>query len=218
MTQRTLLALGALSIVAAFVVGGVGMAANGSGFSMMGWQIGGGSTVSMDNAQQSVQSFIDRTGNGDLKIDELMEFDQNFYALVKEKSTGIGAFELLVNKSDGAVGFEPGPNMMWNTKYGMMGGAGMPGMMGGGPPFGFRRSTGAASVSSDQANQIAQSWLDRQSSGNLAGTPDAFYGYYTFHFQRNGRIAGMLSVNGYTGQVWYHSWHGGFIQARDFGA
>jgi hypothetical protein len=214
-SQRLLFTLGVLGIASAFVIGAVAMSTAAPGFSMMGWLGGsGGSAISIDKAQQSVQSFLVRTGDQDLRIDELMEFDHNFYALIKEKSTGIGAFELLVNKSTGAVGFEPGPTMMWNTKYGMMGG----GMMGGGAPFGFRSSTGAASVGKDQATQIAQSWLDRQYSGDSAGTPDAFYGYYTFHFERNGRIAGMLSVNGYSGQVWFHSWHGSFIQARDFGA
>ena len=49
----------------------------------------------MDKAQQSVQSFLDRTGNKDLRIDELIEFDRNFYELIEEKSTGIGAVELL---------------------------------------------------------------------------------------------------------------------------
>ena len=215
MSQRTLLTLGVLGIIAAFLIGGVGMAANGPGFSMMGWHISGSaSTISMDKAQQSVQSFLDRTGNGDLHIDELMEFDQNFYALIKEKSTGIGAFELLVNKSNGTVGLEPGPNMMWNTKYSMMGGGGM---MGGGP-FRVVTANGAMSVSTSQASQTAQAWLDRRFSGDSTGTPDAFYGYYTFHFEKNGQIAGMLSVNGYSGQVWYHTWHGSFIQEKQVGS
>jgi len=33
---------------------------------------------------------------------------------------------------------------------------------------------------------------------------------------KDGKIYGMLSVNGYTGDVWYHSWHGYFIQEQDF--
>ena len=73
-------------------------------------------------------------------------------------------------------------------------------------------------VSIDRAHQIAQTWLDRQGSGNSPGAPDAFYGYYTFHFLKGGQIAGMLSVNGSTGQVWFHSWHGHFIQARELAA
>ena len=36
--------------------------------------------------------------------------------------------ELLIDKAGGAVGPEPGPNMMWNAKYGMMGQGNMMGM------------------------------------------------------------------------------------------
>jgi hypothetical protein len=208
--QRALLTLGLIGVVASLVIGGVAMSTGSPGLWTMGW-FGAptGSTISIDKAQQSVQSFLDRTGNSDLHIDELMEFDRNFYALIKEKSTGIGAFELLVNKSTATVGFEPGPDMMWNTKYGMMGGGRM---------MGFRASTGTMTVSTDQAARTAQGWLDARGGGYSAGTPDGFYGYYTFHFEAHGQIAGMLSVNGHTGQVWFHSWHGGFIQDRDFGA
>ena len=31
-------------------------------------------------------------------------------------------------------------------------------------------------------------------------------------------VGGMLSVNGFTRQVWYHTWGGSFIQLRDLGA
>ncbi len=215
MSQRTLLVSGIVSIAASLVLGAFAMTTNTAGFSMMSLFAPSSGSISIDKAQQSVQSFLDRSGNADLKIDELMEFDRNFYALIKEKESGIGAFELLVNKSNGTVGFEPGPNMMWNTKYSMMGGSGM---MGGGGPFRVTTSGGAMSVSASQASRTAQTWLDQRLSGDSASTPDAFYGYYTFHFEKNGQVAGMLSVNGYTGQVWYHTWHGGFIQARDFGA
>ena len=39
-----------------------------------------------------------------------------------------------------------------------------------------------------------------------------FYGYYTIHTLKDGQIEGMLSVHGTAGQVWYHIWHGRFIQ------
>jgi len=45
---------------------------------------------------------------------------------------------------------------------------------------------------------------------------DRFYGYYTLHVLKDGQIYGMLSVNGYTGQVWYHSWHGPFLGMKEF--
>ncbi|HSP08778.1 MAG TPA: hypothetical protein VLU92_04195 [Candidatus Dormibacteraeota bacterium] len=201
MSQRLLLSLGVVAIAASLLLGFVGVAT--PRVSMMG---GAGNSVghgiSMDRAQQSVQSFVDRTGNSDLRVDELMEFDRNFYALIKEKSTGIGAFELLVNKATGVVGYEPGPDMMWNAKYGMMG---------------FKSTSGAMTVSPDRATQIAQGWLDQRGGGYTAGTPDAFYGYYTFHFLKNGQVAGMLSINGLSGQTWFHTWHGSFIQRRELG-
>ena len=223
MGQRLLLVLGAAMLVAAIAIGGVtalqgGWSPTATGFGMMGGyarpggMMGGaygqapvsGTSVSIDQAQQSVQQYLDRYGSSDLVIDEVIEFQDNFYAIVKEKSTGTGAFEVLVNKVTGAVGPEPGPNMMWNTKYGMMAG----GMMG------FALPSGAMTVSKDKAGQIAQSWLDANQSGAKIEEPDTFYGYYTVHFTKDGKVAGMLSVNGYSGQVWYHTWHGAFVQEK----
>ena len=56
----------------------------------------------------------------DFAVAEVMEFKNNFYAVVEEPSTGRGAFELLIDPYTGAVAPEPGPNMMWNDKYGHM--------------------------------------------------------------------------------------------------
>src|SRR5215212_11513998 len=74
------------------------------------------------------------TGRGPRRppsVGEVMEFANNYYAEVKERDTGIGAMELLINRPGSRVYAEPGPNMMWNNKYGMMaGGRGMGGMMG----------------------------------------------------------------------------------------
>lgn len=156
--------------------------------------------TSLDQAQQAAQTSLDKLGNSDLVVDEVMEFQRNFYAIVKEKSTGTGAFEVLVNKQTGAVSPEYGPNMMWNTKYGMM-----------------RQQNGTTqpmTVSKDQATQSAGQWLAQNQPGATTETPDAFYGYYTLHITKDGTVTGMLSVNGSSGQVWYHSWHGDFIQMK----
>jgi hypothetical protein len=55
--------------------------------------------------------------------------------------------ELMVDMDTGAVGPEPGPNMMWNGRYGMMGSG--HGMMGN-----FR--TGDMRLSAEEAQQVAQ--------------------------------------------------------------
>ncbi len=176
-----------------------------------------GQRITMDQAQQDLQSYLNQTGNSDLRLDEIMEFTNNYYAIVKEKSTGMCAFELLVDPSSGAVYPEYGPNMMWNAKYGMMGGSGMMGARGGMPSGMMHGGTYPMSVSASQAQQIAQRWLEQNQSGSTTETPDPFYGYYTLHIMKGGTITGMLSVNGASGQVWYHSWHGDFIQMRQMG-
>jgi len=67
-------------------------------------------------------------------------------------------------------------------------------------------------ITSDQALKIAQSHLDVYSPpGAVADHVHTFYGYYTITVSV-GELYGMLSVNGYNGQVWHHTWHGSFIQ------
>ncbi|MHB8648146.1 MAG: hypothetical protein ACYDAR_20385, partial [Thermomicrobiales bacterium] len=70
-------------------------------------------------------------------------------------------------------------------------------------------------VTPDQAKQNAAQWLAQNQPGATTETPDTFYGYYTLHIMKDGTVTGMLSVNGYTGQVWYHNWHGDFIQMKE---
>ncbi|OGO70130.1 MAG: hypothetical protein A2Z49_04940 [Chloroflexi bacterium RBG_19FT_COMBO_56_12] len=68
-------------------------------------------------------------------------------------------------------------------------------------------------VSSEQALETAQRYLDTYLPGvKVEEKADAFYGYYTLDIQRDGAIVGMLSVNGYTSQVFLHTWHGDFIE------
>jgi hypothetical protein len=192
-----------------------GSQGNGTGRMMAGGTRGSPRqpTVSLDQAQMNVQAYVDRIGNADLTLDEVMEFQNNFYAIVKEKSTGIGAFEVLINKETGAVTPEPGPNMMWNTKYGMMGQNSWMNQW-----MGFTVPTGPMTVTAEQARQIAQTWLDQNQPGSATEAPDQFSGYYTVHTLKDGKVTGMLSVNGYSGRVWYHTWHGVFIQLKDLGA
>ena len=201
----------------------------GPGF---GGNMMGGDYISPDNANpiainqvhEVVKKYLSTWANPDLTLAEIMEFSNHFYVEVEEESTGIHAFELLVDKYTGAVFPEPGPNMMWNIKYGHMGGRGMMGrgMMGG--PWGGRPglnnrqpSASEMPLSPEQAREYAQRYLDYYSSGTeVAEEADRFYGYYTIHVLKGNRIYGMLSVNGFTGQVWYHTWHGEFLGMKEY--
>ncbi|MHB8990295.1 MAG: hypothetical protein ACYC66_01435 [Chloroflexota bacterium] len=241
MRTRTLGILGAVLVAAALALGGLSTALaqsagpNGpgwgpggmmGGFGRGGWGMGGmmggwygtapttGKTLTIEEAKQSVEQYLAGQGNPNLAVTEVMEFERNFYAIVAERDTGKGAMELLVNKGTGAVFPEYGPNMMWNSKYGHMGGfGGMMGGFGGGMMGGWwgAAPTDQGAVTSEQAQAIAQKWLDANLPGSTTESPDAFYGYYTLHTERDGKVTGMLSVNAATGQLWYHNWHGEFV-------
>jgi hypothetical protein len=160
-------------------------------------------TIDIQDAEQAVQGYVQKLGYDNLEIAELMEFEHNFYAIVREHDTGLGAMELLVDKRTAAVGPEMGPNMMWNARYGMHRRGGMMGNW----------TSEANVLSKAQALKSAQRWLDANRPGvTTEEHADPFYGYYTIHTMQDGEIEGMLSVHGTTGRVWYHSWHGDFVQ------
>jgi len=164
-----------------------------------------GTAITIDTAVNIAKNYTASLTNKDIIVDEVEEYTQNFYVLFKENSTGFGAFEMLIDKYTGRIYPEMGPNMMWNTKYGMM----SSGMMG----WAYGTSSGAMTVTVEQAKANAQQFLNAYYPGTTVGDVDTFYGYYHVDVLQAGQTYGMLSVNGYTGQVWYHTWHGAFIQA-----
>ncbi len=67
-------------------------------------------------------------------------------------------------------------------------------------------------VNVTQAKADAQKFLNINYPNTTTGDVTTFYGYYTIEVLNNGNTYSMISVNGYTGQVWYHTWHGDFLQ------
>jgi hypothetical protein len=174
------------------------------------------SPISINAALTDAQNYVSNLNNPDLTIKQIEEYSNNFYVQVTEKSTGNGASELIVDKYTGGVYQEMGPNMMWNTKYQTATG----GMMSGGMMSGYSYDTTITPtttlpVNVTQANANAQQYLTTNYPGTTTGDVTTFYGYYTIEALNNGNTYGMISVNGYTGQVWYHTWHGNFTQELD---
>ena len=167
--------------------------------------------LSVEQSVQAVNNFLSAYGNPDLVLAEVMIFDNHAYAEIVETSTGIGAMELLVDPITLAVTPEYGPNMMWNLKYGHMRG----GMMGG---FGRNLSASAEmSVSPQEAVEAARAYLERfDPQLSVTDHVDSFYGYYTLHTYKDGALFGMLSVNGYTAEVFVHTWHGALVEVQEF--
>jgi hypothetical protein len=179
--------------------------------------------LSMDQAVQKLREWQAAHHLDDLALDEVEAYTQNFYGQFMEHGTGRGAVQLLVDRYTGRVTPEMGPNMMWNSKYGhammhemmsempMMNNMGMMsgmGMMGGAP-------AAAPAISEVQAKESAAQFLAGYLPGARVGGGDTFYGYYHFDVLRGIRQVGMLSVSAQNGQVWYHTWHGEFLEKRE---
>jgi hypothetical protein len=180
---------------------GEGSYAGMMGRSMMGsmgmvWLPGDGVAMSsMPAARARAASAAKAAG---LHPGEVMWFDNGFYVELKD-SAGKPATEVIVDPRTGTVSTEPGPAMMWNTRFGMM------------------RANGSSAglVNSTKARGIAASWLTANRPGTTIKSIDAYPGYFTLDLQRNGVVSGMMSVNSSTGAVWYHRWHGAFIAMED---
>jgi hypothetical protein len=74
----------------------------------------------------------------------------------------------------------------------------------------------ANKLTMQEAVTLAQKALDVHASGAVVQSDgNDFYGYYSFDFTVDGKVAGMLSVNGEDGNVWFHTWHGSFISEQE---
>ncbi|MFQ5970261.1 MAG: hypothetical protein ACE5J2_07205 [Nitrososphaerales archaeon] len=156
--------------------------------------------LTMENVRRVAQDFINSLNDPNLVIKDVKEFEKNFYFIVHEKHTGKGAFEMVVWKDPtgrmaGLMPPEAGPTMMWNMKYGT-----------------FAAPVQEMIITKDKAGSLAQAYLDTNLPGTMVGDIQEFHGYYTVQTVKDGKISGMLSVNGFTGHIWHHSWHGQFIK------
>jgi hypothetical protein len=130
----------------------------------------------IEQAEDVVEKYLVELGN-DFEIEEIMEFSNHFYIIVQEENMGVNAFELLVDRYTGSISYEPGPNMMWNQKYGHMGMITNP--------------NASMSIDIQEASTYAQEWLDRNYKDAGVEEVKAFYGYYTMDVSKNGTIFGM---------------------------
>lgn len=181
--------------------------------------------IELEELELSVDRYIEQYGK-DLVISDIFVFsDSDYYFSIMEEDTGLGAMELLVNPYTGAVYPEFGPNMMWNLKYGMhgnssygmMGGRGMMGRYYDDDYYTSNQNIERNVVSFEDAQKSASEYIEvrYEEKYTVSGDGHEFYGYYTFHLEQDDKTVGMLSVNGFTGEVWHHDWHGTVLEIID---
>lgn len=195
-----------------------GMAQQGGG-GMMGGMRGGPSGFQLGcgfdpgfvaqtptEAARATTAFLEETfWTGEaLQVRTVLTFSNHYVVFVEEADTDDGAMALLVDRVTGVVSPEPGSNMMWNGRYDTRGG----GMHGGA----VTRPDEMPMTSAD-ARQAAEQFAVQFAPDAQIADVTPFYGHYTIALDRDGRRL-MLSVDGFSGQVWYHSWHGSFEGAQ----
>ena len=130
---------------------------------MMSYRSGSAAPVtSIKEARSRAQSFADRL---DLKVAEVIQFSDNFYARLDDKS-GKPATEVLVDPATGNTSLEYGPAMMWNTRYGMMNGRARSGMMG----SGVSNGTGMMGSTGGMMGGSGGGMMGSGSSGGMMGS------------------------------------------------
>ena len=128
--------------------------------------------ISFDQVKLAAEKYLNDAGLQNIKIKEIMEFSNNFYIETVEENSGIGAVELLLDKINGSISPEYGPNMMWNQKYGMRSGMHS--------RFSGSQTETNMSIDEQKAIEIANSYLAKISQDEFAGNEgQKFYGYYT---------------------------------------
>jgi len=159
---------------------------------MMALYYSGAKPISSEDALQHMESFARNFGTN-IKVEDFMAFSGNYYSVLKDVSGNQSLAEVLVDRYSGTAYPEPGPNMMWNTRYGS-----------------GRAGTEGAGYDLAGAKRLAEDFLKDYLPGAKVMESDALPGYYTFDFGRQ-EIEGMLSVNAYSGELWVHTWHGFYL-------
>lgn len=172
-----------------------------SGYGMMGNMMTGNMMalyypesrpITQDEAIKTMQSFAQQYGPN-MEVEDFMTFSSNYYGVIKDNNSSQYLAEVLVDRYSGYAYPEPGPNMMWNTRYG----AG-------------RVQEEGVTYDLAGSKKLAEEFLTGYLPEAQIMESHEMPGYYTFDFGRKD-IEGMLSVNAYSGQIWVHTWHGSYL-------
>ncbi len=156
--------------------------------------------LTVQDVKQAVESYLQTLGLSGLEVSRVLVFDRGGYAVVQETQTGIGAFEAFVHPVTKVVFVEKGVTRVWNQKYGVLGMYRQKGLNRWGTPN-IPDVSAEMAVSEEQAKETAQKFLDGYLPGATVSKVTRFYGYYAVEYTKDGKTAGVLSVNGTTAQV-----------------
>jgi len=137
---------------------------------MMVWQQGSGPVYTPQEAAGVALDTVHGRGWTWLTLDEVHIFPA-FYEVELNDRHGLKGPEIYVSRSSGAVGPEMGPNMMWDSQYGM------------GPAC-------SSGLTEDQARALITS-----PGGLSIGDGEHHHGYWEFELTRGGAAVNQINVS-----------------------
>ncbi len=144
---------------------------------MMVWTQGAGPVSRPQDALPAALAAVRGRGWDWLTVDEVHIFP-TFYEVEFNDRAGFKGPEVYVNRLTGDAGPEMGPNMMWDSWYGMMG----------------------ASCASPRAESDARALAARAASVAL-GDGEQHHGYWEFELKKDGAVVNQINIQGCTGAV-----------------
>jgi hypothetical protein len=157
--------------------------------------------LTVESAKERIVSALKDWGYADLVVDSVTEYENGFYAVVKEKASGRPALEAFVDPAYGTVSAGRGPEASWNTKYGRSLNWPLP---------------SGKTITADEAKKLVQQWLDRGRNRTAYDLKVVeLPGYFSIQLLNDGKLAGLAAVNAYTSQVWYRGGRGGRFAVSD---
>ncbi len=158
-------------------MGGNMMGGGTMGGNMMVWSQGAGPVSRPQDAAPTALAAVRGRGWDWLTVDEVHIFPA-FYEVEFNDRAGFKGPELYVNRSSGDVGPEMGPNMMWDSQYGMMG----------------------ATCATPRTESDARALAARATSLAL-GDGEQHHGYWEFELKKGGAVVNQINVQDCTGAV-----------------
>jgi len=137
---------------------------------MMIWQGGRGPVASPQIAGQAAIAAVRHQGWDWLTLDEVHIFPA-FFEVELDDRGGFKGPEVYVNRATGDAGPEMGPNMMWDTRYGMMG----------------------ATCKQSPSETQARARVAPPAALSL-GDGERHRGYWEFELKRDGQVVNQVNV------------------------
>jgi hypothetical protein len=174
--------------------------------------------LGLTKTKELVDAYLQQFNVPNLVLKEIIVFNNNSYARIEDKSSGINVLELIIDTETDIVLSEYSSSFTWNVMYPSIPDSKTIGnikLTPSGPVA--NPAENPLSISPQQAKIMAQQYLKQYKINvRLSKTVEMFSGYYVIEYLHWGKVVGMISINGYTGRAFRRDWHQTFLERMTY--